>query len=118
MDIASPATSIRRRMRIRVKKMAESNQGKGKKEKKLKDDGRTVANMDIDGMPGHIPQRKRHKQTKAQQEWAKIKLTRKERRAMFWGALLAILPWVLLYGGLFFLLLLLLDLFWLRGFGG
>ena len=93
--------------------MADKDKKSNKKD--TIDDGRTIANMDIDGMPGHIPQRVRKKVGKKQSEWAKLQLTRKERRAMFWGAVMAVLPWVLIYGAAFFTLLLLLDYFWLRG---
>lgn len=78
------------------------------------DDGRTIAHMDFDGMPW-LQRRKRSQKNKDQpSEWDKLDLSRKERRAMIFGGILAILPWAFLYAALFFLAMLFLDFVWLR----
>lgn len=74
------------------------------------DDGRTIAPMDVPGMPGHRTAARRHKGETPD----RLSLTRAERRALVKGALLAFLPPVAVVGAAFLGLLLLLDLVWLR----
>ena len=105
------------------------NKKKQKKDKWI-DDGRTIAPMNVEGMPWHdrgvankrpskentadkATRRKADKEKKSA-DWQALQLSTKERRAMIWGGILAILPWALLYAGLFFLAMLFIDYVWLR----
>lgn len=86
--------------------------------KDFKDDGRTIANMDMPGMPwyagpsdrlGHKPKAKA--QNSLEQE--RIVLTKGEKRAIYKGVIGAILPLVLAFAIGYFLIFLFLDLVWL-----
>ncbi|MBR2970949.1 MAG: hypothetical protein IKC48_04050 [Clostridia bacterium] len=57
------------------------------------DDGRTIANMNVEGMPWYEPNKEEKDKKKQQME--DLRITRKERRAMIWGAYLAYLPMLL-----------------------
>lgn len=86
------------------------NSEKQKKKKKVKyiDDGRTIANMNVEGMKWYVPE----KYKRAKSELAGLNITKAERRAMIKGALLAILPIVFVYIAVFFLIFLIIH-FWL-----
>lgn len=56
----------------------------------FEDDGRTVSNMNVEGMPGYDPHREEKKKTKKQ--LADMRITRRERWAMIWGAYKAYMP--------------------------
>jgi len=64
--------------------------------------------MNVEGMRGYVPE----KYKRAKSELADLKITKAERRAMIKGALLAILPLVLAYIAMFFLIFLIIY-FWL-----
>jgi hypothetical protein len=55
------------------------------------DDGFTVVNMNVDGMKGYVSD----SQKKQIKEMRGLHLTKKERRAIFWGAMKAMLPMLL-----------------------
>ncbi len=54
------------------------------------DDGRTVANMNVEGMRWYDPKKEEEKEKKRKVK--ELKISRKERRAMIIGAYLAYLP--------------------------
>ena len=56
------------------------------------DDGRTIANMNVEGMPWYQKNKEKEERKKRMED---IKITRKERRAMIIGAYLAYLPMLL-----------------------
>jgi len=57
------------------------------------DDGRTIANMNVEGMPWY--EANKEEKDKKKQQMEDLRITRKERRAMIWGAYLAYLPMLL-----------------------
>lgn len=63
---------------------------KKNKKKYDDDDGRTVANMNVDGMPWYQPNKEEN--DKKRKKIEELKLSRKEKRAMIMGAYLAYLP--------------------------
>lgn len=72
------------------------------------DDGRAVADMNVEGFRWFIPARnKRHRK-----ELAELNITKAERRAMIRGALLAVLPVAFAFIGMFASILLIIH-FWL-----
>jgi len=79
---------------------------KNEKKNKIKfvDDGRVVANMNVDGMPWYHPQAKNHELASGKNE---MELTRKEKFAMTKGVLGA----SLLVGSIFFIVFGLFILF-------
>lgn len=87
--------------------MEEKEKTKKKKVKYI-DDGRTIANMNVEGMKWYVPEKHR----RAKSQLADLKITKSERRAMIKGALLAILPIVFAYIGIFFVIFLIIY-FWL-----
>lgn len=83
-----------------------------------KDDGRTIANMDVPGMPWYAgfndrleSKPKVETQTSFQKE--RIVLTKGEKRAIYRGVMTAILPLVMAFAVGYFLIFLFLDLVWL-----
>jgi hypothetical protein len=81
--------------------MKQTNKNKSKKKEYI-DDGHTIYNMDVDGMPHRIPKNNNN-----------IGLTRSERRAAILAALGHFLP--ILFGVLLcFFVTMLLIYFWLK----
>lgn len=78
------------------------------------DDGHVIADMNVEGMPWYSRQRRKDEREARRAEFRALNMTPKERRAMILGAIGAILPWLLLYALIFFLVFLLLDLLWIR----
>ncbi len=83
----------------------------GKKKKYDDDDGRTVANMNVEGMRWYDPAKEEKAEKKRKVK--ELKVSRKERRAMIWGAYLAYLPMFLCILLSFTIVMLLLWL-WMR----
>lgn len=83
---------------------------KERKEKPYIDDGRTIADMNVKGMPWHIPGENKWKDSANE----KLIVTKAERKAIFWGTFSALLPLVGLMCLGFFLIYLALYLFWLN----
>lgn len=83
---------------------------KKKKKEYLDDDGRTVSNMNVDGMPWYDPNKDEKEERKKKME--ALKITRKEKRAMICGAYLAYLPMFLIAAAAFTIVMLLISL-WL-----
>jgi hypothetical protein len=59
-----------------------------KQKDKYQDDGQTVANMNVEGLPWYMSE----KQVKAKKKMLDLGLSSKERRAIAFGAFLAYLP--------------------------
>ncbi len=83
---------------------------KRKKKEYADDDGRTIANMNVDGMPWYNPNKEENDEKKKRME--ELKITRKEKRAMILGAYLAYLPMFLTAIAAFVIVMLLIAL-WL-----
>lgn len=71
------------------------------------DDGRTIANMNVDGMPWYM-----RPEQKTQGE--KVRLSKAEARAAMWGALKATLLVVAIFAGAFALFILFCDNIWFK----
>ncbi len=76
--------------------------------KQFEDDGRTIADMNVEGMPWY----KQHKRNTTPSE--PLYLTRAEKRAMFMGIMSELVPLILVIVVVFTLVFLALDIFWLR----
>lgn len=81
--------------------------GKRKRDE-FEDDGRTIADMNVDGMPWYLEKREK------QPEQEKIELTKEEGRAMMAGILKATLLVTLAFGVGLTLFILLCDLVFFR----
>ena len=71
------------------------------------DDGRTIADMNVDGMPWYMD-----KARKTQGE--KVRLSKPEARAAMWGALKATLLVTGIFAGAFALFILFCDQVWFK----
>lgn len=77
--------------------------------KKPIDDGRTISNMNVDGLRWYTPEKNKcHRK-----ELADLNISKEERRAMIKGALLAIFPIVFAFIGAFLAIFLIIYL-WLN----
>lgn len=74
------------------------------------DDGRVIANMNVEGMPWHSGAEPAARKSAEGQQSEVPELSRRERGAIMRGAFLAVLLIALVFLGACFLLLLLLDL--------
>ena len=74
------------------------------------DDGRVIANMNVDGMPWYDARADRTGPTESG-ERTELR-GRRQKMAALWGALTAAAVVVLLFGGVFFLVILLMDISW------
>lgn len=83
---------------------------KSKKREYPDDDGRTIANMNVDGMPWYQPNKEEADEKKKKMD--DLKVSRKEKRAMIVGAYLAYLPMFLTIIAAFTIVMLLIAL-WL-----
>jgi hypothetical protein len=86
----------------------EDKENKKKKKAEYIDDGRTIANMNVEGLKWYVPEK--HKRAKNQ--LTDLKITKAERRAMIIGALQVILPLALAFIGIFLAIFLIIH-FWL-----
>lgn len=88
-----------------------------KKKQTFVDDGRTIANMNVPGMPWHLdgPKVSTDNGERQQEEHAlaEIELTKGERRAMVKGAILAVLPIATIFAVAYLLIFLFIDFIWL-----
>lgn len=85
----------------------------------IKDDGRTIANMNVPGMPWYagtegkqVRQNEHEIKSNFQQE--PVVLTKGEKKAIIKGVMSAIVPLILAFGIGYFLIFLFLDFVWLR----
>lgn len=82
---------------------------KGKKKAIEGDDGRTIAEMNVEGMPWYRSPEEIEKHKKA----SKLRLSFKERLALIWAAYGAYLPRVLIFVLSYTIVALILYFFWL-----
>lgn len=82
-----------------------------KKHEKFVDDGRTIADMNVEGMPWYNPSRGK-KQKNEDLLWLND-LSKGETWAIVWGVLKAALLVVLIFGAVFGLLILFMYYVWL-----
>lgn len=75
----------------------------------FQDDNRTVASMNVEGMPWYISKDSYQKQV----DMRSLHLTREERRAMFWAMVSAMIPITVIITIGAFAAFLFLDWFWL-----
>ena len=88
---------------------------KGKKRDEWVDDGRVIANMDVDGMPNTFRRGARRNYDAFGKKRVKsdpVELTKKEKRAISWGAASAYLLVLLVFAVAFGLILLLAGSVW------
>ena len=81
----------------------------------FKDDGRTIANMNVDGMPWYdssLPHDPTASPPSGREKQPPVKLTKKERRALMRAAYGFALKIALFFVGCFFVAMLLLRLLW------
>lgn len=86
------------------------NKGKKKKKELFIDNDITIANMNVEGMPWY----KNQKEIKRKKDMQELSVTRKERRAIIWGAFLAYLPAFLIIIASFILIYFILYLLLFR----
>lgn len=79
-----------------------------KQNEKVIDDGRTIADMNVKGFRWYSSEKNKRRR----KEFADLKITKAERRAMIKGALQVILPIALTFLGIF-LAIFLIIYFWL-----
>ncbi len=78
------------------------------------DDGRTIVDMNVEGMPWY------HKPSPdavfggSSKDSEKVEMTREEQRAFMWGAIKASLLVALVFIGVFFLFILFCDKIWFQ----
>ncbi len=72
------------------------------------DDGRTIANMNVEGMPWYRPGRSE----KSVNKGSKVDLTKKERIGLYLGIFKAVSLVAIVFVGVFFLLILILTRVW------
>ena len=81
-----------------------------KKKRTHQDDNRTIANMNVEGMPWYQSE----KDVQKRKAINDLQITRKEKWAMLWGAFIAFLPVFLIIIGSFIVVYLLLYLLFFR----
>lgn len=88
-----------------------------KKKETFVDDGRTIVNMNVEGMPWHLDGPRVGKGPKQPGENERqpedLQLTKKETRAIIKGVMMVTLPIVLIFTLSYFFIFLFLDWFWL-----
>lgn len=75
------------------------------------DDGRTIANMNVDGMPWYLRERKPADRSSAGRPHT---MSSEEMRAYKWAAVKSGLLIVLIFGGVFALFIAFCDFIWFR----
>lgn len=85
-------------------------ESQSKQQGSLEDDNRTIADMNVEGMPWYINKKAKHNQRQVQ----RLDLSREERRAMFMGLVEAMVPIMLIGVGMFTAAYLFLYFVWLR----
>ena len=79
------------------------------KRQEREDDGRTYANMNVEGMPWYRPESQQQPRNEE-----KVQLSPSEARAAIWGALKAALLVAAVFGVGFFLFILFCDKVWFK----
>ena len=75
------------------------------------DDGKTVVDMNVEGMPWYVPKRRNTQETDGTEPY---QMTREEFRAYKWAAVKAGLLIVLVFGAVFGLFIAFCDFIWFR----
>ena len=70
------------------------------------DDGRTIVNMNVEGMPWYVPKQSENSSHEP------IQLSRKERLGMFLGIFKAVVLVMLAFAGVYFLVIFLMTKLW------
>ena len=86
-------------------------------EKGAADDNRTIADMNVEGMPWYMDgdkERAERRQAASAGKYGPEELDREQMRMYTWGALKAALLVALVFGAAFFLFLLFCDFVWFR----
>lgn len=73
------------------------------------DDGRQIADMNVDGMPWHL---RKSSSSSGSQNDEPVELTREERRSLYGGVLKAVLLVAAAFIGVYFLVVFLLTRIW------
>lgn len=89
-----------------------SKDKKKRKKEEFIDDGRTIANMNVEGMPWYIDDAKRRQQ--AEQGTEVPQLTKEETRAAIGGMLAAVLTVGLIFAAVFLIFILFCVFVWFR----
>lgn len=80
--------------------------------KNLNDDNRTIADMNVEGMPWYSGKKTNKNNSKTNIE--RIDLTKEERKAMFIGLIQAMIPITVIIALVFIFSFVFLDIVWLR----
>ena len=75
------------------------------------DDGKTVVDMNVEGMPWYVPKRRKAAETDGAEPY---QMTREEFRAYKWAAVKAGLLIVLIFGAVFGLFIAFCDFIWFK----
>ena len=75
------------------------------------DDGKTVVDMNVEGMPWYVPKRRNIRETDGTEPY---QMTREEFQAYKWAAVKAGLLIVLVFGAVFGLFIAFCDFIWFR----
>ena len=75
------------------------------------DDGRTIVDMNVDGMPWYVPKRKADAEAEGENPY---QMTKDELRAYKWAAVRAGLLIVLVFGAVFGLFIAFCDFVWFK----
>ena len=79
------------------------------KKEQFEDDGRTIANMDVEGMPWYDRRQRREGQPPSD---GRAQMTKEEQRMYTWAAIKAGLVIVLIFGAAFGLFIAFCDFVW------
>ncbi|MGL4362259.1 MAG: hypothetical protein ACRCSG_03140 [Cellulosilyticaceae bacterium] len=87
-----------------------------KKKEPFVDDGRTIANMNVPGMPWHLDGPKVptiDDMSTKKEHIEELQLTKKERRAMIRGVMMAVMPITFIFVVGYFIIFLFIHFVWL-----
>ncbi|MDF2685741.1 MAG: hypothetical protein K0S55_922 [Clostridia bacterium] len=98
-------------------KLKSNKDNKKSKNNTEPDDMRTIADMNVPGMPWYSTPWSKVKRNSASNDKnnERVELTKGERKALLKAAFLAVLPIILIYAVGFTVIMLLLYFFWLHG---
>ncbi len=83
------------------------------KKQSFQDDGRTIANMDVPGMPWHGNKSQQATEEIQRSAVEELGLTKEEKRAVLKGVLMAVLPIGAIFGVAYVGILLFIQYVWL-----
>jgi len=91
-------------LKNKMKKTKETKKSQNKKEEIYIDDGRTIADMNVEGMPWYDKNKEKRKKPE--------RITFKEKMAVLWGAYRAYLPGLLIIATAMAAVYLLIMVWW------